>query len=460
MQHTDLVPKFQSEIREWPGGVELEVVSGTNAGERFELFLTKNGRTTDRLLGGRGTSCEIALTDTSVSEVHFSLRFSGGTVRLSDEHSRNGTWLGLARLEPGSSVQLFEGAEFRAANTTMRLAAITTCRVEVSPSKGPGGLRGRSEAMLDVFSKVRRVAPTPLSVLIWGETGVGKGEVARAIHTESKRSQGPFHRLDCGALRELAEATLYGHAKGAFTGATGDKSGVFEAAEGGTLFLDEIGELSTALQKSLLTALGERVVTRLGETAARPIDVRIVAATNRDLRADVESGRFRRDLYHRLREFELTVPPLRERPDDIVALSEHFIAQISAVEGRSWYLADDAKAKLTRLQWAGNARELKNVVKRATYLSPQLVIRAQDLFLYGDQQEQGLLSEGRCSMGAPDTSVPLRDYVAAVSTRYCKLLMEESANSVETAAKAAGYSGQGFKDMLTRLGLAYLYESQ
>lgn len=460
MQHTDLVAKSHQELRDWPGGVVLEVVDGPDTGRRFELFLNTPGRTTDRFVGGRGAGCDIRLTDPSVSEYHFSLLFSGGMVRLGDESSRNGTWVGLARLDATASAQLLQGAEFRACNTTMRLTAIKTQQVAVSPGGAFGGLRGVSEAMLELFAKLEIVAPTPLTVLISGETGVGKGEVAKAIHGGSVRSAATFHRLDCGIIsQDLAGGALFGHAKGAFTGADADKPGIFEVAQGSTLFLDEIGELSPMLQKGLLTALSEKTVTRLGEATARPINVRIVAATNRDLRADVERGLFRSDLYHRLREFELTVPPLRQRPEDVVVLAEHFVAQISKEADRMWYLRQDAKAELKRLPWPGNARELKNVMKRATYLTKQLVIGKQDLHLFDDQQppqDEKRACPSGLAHDVPDTSVALRDQIAAFEIQYCKQVMLETDNKVGAAAAKAGYAPQGFRDLLKRLDLQHL----
>jgi two-component system response regulator HydG len=215
------------------------------------------------------------------------------------------------------------------------------------------------------------VAPTNMTVLIVGETGTGKEYVARAIHAASKRANGPFVAIDCGALpKELAGSELFGHVKGAFTGALANKAGSFELASGGTLFLDEVGNLSYANQVKLLRVLQERRIKRIGGDNDIPVDVRILAATNDDLRAAVEEGRFREDLYHRLNEFGLTLSPLRQRSVDIPLFADHFLRlACSQLDKQVERFADAALDKLKAHHWPGNIRELKNVVKRAVLLA-------------------------------------------------------------------------------------------
>ncbi|MGH7503049.1 MAG: sigma 54-interacting transcriptional regulator [Longimicrobiales bacterium] len=237
---------------------------------------------------------------------------------------------------------------------------------------------GAMQRVLDVASRVARVDST---ILITGESGVGKERVARLIHEESPRAGGPFVAINCGAVPEgLLESELFGHAKGAFTGATQDRPGLFEAAMGGTLLLDEIGDVPPAMQVKLLRTLQEREVRRVGENRNRPIDVRVLAATNRDLVADVNAARFRQDLYYRLRVVEIRVPPLRERRDDILALARTFLADAVGRTGRKVTgLTPRAANQLVRYGWPGNVRELENAIERAVVLARGNRIDLEDL---------------------------------------------------------------------------------
>ncbi len=239
----------------------------------------------------------------------------------------------------------------------------------------------RAPSMLAVFRTIRKIADYKTTVLITGESGTGKELVARALHRTSTRSAGPFIALNCGAIPEnLLESELFGHKKGSFTDAVNDRIGLFEEATMGTLFLDEIGDLPLGLQVKLLRVLEEEVVRRLGEARDRPIDVRIVAATNRDLSAETKAGRFREDLFYRLNVLPLALPPLRERREDVPLLVEHFVARnnlrlrldISGVDA-------EARKMLYEYSWPGNVRELENTVERAMVLAEGTTIGALDL---------------------------------------------------------------------------------
>jgi two-component system, NtrC family, response regulator HydG len=245
----------------------------------------------------------------------------------------------------------------------------------------PAGMVARSEAMQKVVELARRVARVDSTVLITGESGVGKERVARLIHDESSRAGGPFVAINCAAMTEtLLESELFGHTKGAFTGATTDRAGLFEAAHGGTLFLDEVGEIPAAMQAKLLRVLQEREVRRVGENKSRAVDVRVLAATNRDLTAEVDSGRFRKDLYYRLRVVELRIPPLRERRDDILPLARQFLATaIERARRKMCGLTPKAADQLVRYDWPGNVRELENAMERAVALSVGTQIQREDL---------------------------------------------------------------------------------
>jgi len=226
---------------------------------------------------------------------------------------------------------------------------------------------GKSDAIKDIFRIVRNVADTDISVLIMGETGVGKELISSAIHKHSPRKKGPFIKTNCAGLPEtLIESELFGHIKGAFTGATSDRTGRFEAASGGTIFLDEIGELSLALQGKFLRVLQEREIERLGEQKPRKVDIRIIAATNRDLLDEVSRGRFREDLYYRLAGAVMRAPPLRERLEDIPLLVYHFLSEFNSKYGKNVEgVSSDLMKQLMNHSWPGNIRELYNLLESA-----------------------------------------------------------------------------------------------
>jgi DNA-binding NtrC family response regulator len=251
----------------------------------------------------------------------------------------------------------------------------------VAPALVASGIVAQSGAMQRVIDLARRVAKVDSTVLITGESGVGKERIAQLIHQESARPGGPFVALNCGAVPEnLLESELFGHAKGAFTGASQDRLGLFEAANGGTLFLDEVGEVPPAMQVKLLRTLQEREVRRIGENASRRVDVRIVAATNRDLVAEVNAARFRQDLYYRLRVVELAVPPLRDRREDILPLARLFLNEMGArIRRKVTGFTPRAANQLVRYPWPGNVRELENAVERAVVLARASRIDVDDL---------------------------------------------------------------------------------
>ncbi|HTN91810.1 MAG TPA: sigma-54 dependent transcriptional regulator, partial [Sorangium sp.] len=246
---------------------------------------------------------------------------------------------------------------------------------------GPGGIVASSPAMQRVLELARRVAQVDATVLVTGESGTGKERVARLVHDASPRAAAPLLAINCAAIPEpLLESELFGHARGAFTGATRDRAGIFEAAAGGTLLLDEVGELPAGVQVKLLRALQAREVRRVGENRSRPVDVRVVAATNRELAAEVSAGRFRKDLYYRLKVVELRLPPLRERREDVLPLARALLAQAAARMKRpAARLSPGAADRLVRYPWPGNVRELENAMERAVALAEGRRIEAEDL---------------------------------------------------------------------------------
>jgi DNA-binding NtrC family response regulator len=276
----------------------------------------------------------------------------------------------------------------------------------------PAGMVIASEAMRRVVDLARRVGQVDSTVLVTGESGVGKERVARLIHDSSARTAGPFVAINCGAVPEgLLGSELFGHARGAFTGAAQDRPGLFEAAHGGTLFLDEIGEVPPAMQVKLLRVLQEREVRRVGENKDRKVDARVVAATNRDLAAEVHAARFRQDLYYRLRVIEIRVPPLRERRDDILPLARTFLVEAGGRLGRKvGGFSPAAAQQLVRHDWPGNVRELENAVERAVVLARGHRIDVDDL-----PEEVGLALPVEAAVGSvrPLREIE-RDYIAAV----------------------------------------------
>jgi two-component system response regulator AtoC len=242
---------------------------------------------------------------------------------------------------------------------------------------------GRSAAMREIFATIQRVAPTRATVLLAGESGVGKDMIARAIHHHSPRADRPFVKINCSALPEnLMESELFGYEKGAFTGANITKPGKFEQADTGTVFLDEIGDVPANIQVKLLRILQEREFERLGSNKTRHIDVRVLAATNVDLRAALEQGTFREDLYYRLNVLPLDIPPLRERKEDIPFLAEHFVTKISKDIGSPvTSISEQAIERLAQYHWPGNVRELENVIERSMVLSSGPVLESEDIKL-------------------------------------------------------------------------------
>lgn len=240
---------------------------------------------------------------------------------------------------------------------------------------------GADRSLKEVFAILRRVAPTNGTVLVTGETGTGKELVVRTLHKLSRRSKGPFVPVNCGAIpADLMESELFGYAKGAFTGATGDRMGRFEAADKGTLFLDEIGEMDLALQVKILRALQDREIQRVGGTMPRHVDVRIVAATNRDLEKEVEKGTFREDLFYRLNVIPVHLPPLRERGEDILALAEHCLDRCCESNGTGpLKLSDEVKRMFLAYPWPGNVRELENFMQRLSILADGPYVQPSDL---------------------------------------------------------------------------------
>jgi transcriptional regulator with GAF, ATPase, and Fis domain len=309
---------------------------------------------------GSADGVPLSLADPKVSRLHAELELDDGGVWVRDLGSRNGTWIDGVRVE---RVRFEQNGKFRAGGTTLEITfEAEPTRVPLWPQDRLGAMLGASDAMRELFMQLTSCANSDAAVLICGETGSGKELVAQEVHKASKRRDGPFVVVDCASLPEsLLEAELFGHSKGAFTGAAGARVGSIEAANGGTVFLDEVGELPLAMQPKLLRVLESRSVRPVGETAYRPVDVRFVSATHRDLEHMVAQGQFREDLFFRLAVLPLRVPPLRERAGDLPRLLQHFLSGGALPD-------DPTLEKLKGQRWPGNVRQLRSFAERVSAL--------------------------------------------------------------------------------------------
>ncbi len=315
----------------------------------------------------------------------------------------------------------------------------------------PVGMVGESAAMQAIYGLIDKVAPGRTTVLVVGESGVGKELVARAIHAKSPRAQAPFVPINCGAIPEgLVESELFGHVRGAFTGANVERAGLFKAADSGTIFLDEVGELPLAAQVKLLRAIQERRIKQVGGNKDSEVDVRIIAATNRDLAQEVKEGRFREDLYYRLNVIQLRVPPLRDRRDDIPALAQSFIDRHASEMGRSGMsLAPQSQALLLGYEWPGNVRELENAMERAVTLAESEVITPDVL----PSQVRGVVPLPQGELELPAGGIDLQAYLDTVERRFLKLALEQAGGVKKEAAKLLGLTFRSMRYRLAKQGL-------
>ena len=355
----DDVPSFSRQNR---GGIFL-VIKGPDRGESVRL-------TQGSVSFGSAPSCELVLTDKTVSRKHLVAELVGDEVLMIDQGSTNGTFFGGSRFE---KIAIGFGAEVKLGRTVVKfLPDEEVLEPEELQVDSYGQLVGGDTRMRRLFTLLNDVAPSDATVLIEGETGTGKELIAEELHYHSRRATGPYIVFDCGAVPgDLIESELFGHVKGAFTGAVADRKGAFAEAHGGTIFLDEIGELPLEMQPSLLRALDKRMVRRVGASQYEKIDVRVIAATNRNLREEVATKAFREDLYFRLAVIRLTVPPLRDRGHDIDRLIDHFIAHFQRLlpGDKKLRITDQDRARLHRYSWPGNVRELRNIIERACVLA-------------------------------------------------------------------------------------------
>ncbi|MFN8600184.1 MAG: sigma-54 dependent transcriptional regulator [Candidatus Binatia bacterium] len=323
-------------------------------------------------------------------------------------------------------------------------------RVAVPASGGLDDVVGRSPAMVSVYRTIARVAPTAATVLVLGESGTGKELIARAVHEHSPRRAGRFVAVDCASLGDaLLESELFGHVRGAFTGAVGASPGLFVEADGGTIFLDEIGDVSPAMQARLLRVLQERQVRPVGGTRWTPVDVRIVAATHRDLAAEVAAGRFRQDLYYRLQVVTVALPALRERREDIPLLVDRLLSRAAQETGKQVRGVSDAALELLLAHaWPGNVRELGHVIERAVVLARHDVLAAEDFPML---TERAASHGGVAALAAASADEP-RPTLEELKRRYVLSVLDEHGGNVSRAATVLGIDRRSLHRMLHRFG--------
>ena len=389
---------------------------------------------------GVGESADLRLTDPAVSREHLRIFLEPNGVRVRDEGSKNGTYLGGTRIH---DVTLTSDVALSIGSSTLAFTVATDAiQLPLSVSDRFGDAIGASTAMRYLFAQLERAAGSDLTVLIEGESGVGKDVLARAVHAKSPRSEGPFVIADCSAIpAHLIESELFGHERGAFTGADRARKGVVEEAHGGTLFLDEVGELPLDLQPKLLRMMEQREVRPVGSNTPRPVDVRVVAATNRRLAEAARTGEFRSDLFYRLAVVRVAVPPLRERTDDILPIARSMLRVLKRDPAAE--IPEDFASMLVAYSWPGNVRELRNVMERYAVLG---------------SEEKSLFEEAKAVTRTADEELAHLTYHEArklvldrLDEQYLPKVLERADGVVARAAELAGVARPSFYRMLERI---------
>ncbi|HET7499574.1 MAG TPA: sigma 54-interacting transcriptional regulator [Kofleriaceae bacterium] len=429
-------------MRIW--SVVLAVVDGPSRGARAQV-----GSEIARI--GTADGNDLVLSDRTVSRFHCELSIRGNTIIIRDCGSTNGTLIDGVRVR---EAEIPPGTLVRIGSSAFRVElGEEPAFVEVSSRTGFGELVGGSVEMRRVYAILERLAHTDATVLVQGETGTGKDVLARSLHAASPRAAHPFVAVDCGAIPEhLVESELFGHVRGAFTGATSDRVGVFEEADGGTLFLDEIGEMPVALQPKLLRAIESRSIRRVGSSTSRTVNVRIIAATNRSLASSINEGSFREDLYYRLAVVELRLPALRARRDDIPVLAAHFYRMFAGDHGR---LPAEFVAGLVGRGWPGNVRELRNFLERSVSLGTVTPRRPGPEPPAPPPPATGVPHESIESLVA--LHLPLKEarraWTESFELVYVRAMLKMVGGNVTRAAERAGVSRRFLQRMVARLGI-------
>jgi DNA-binding NtrC family response regulator len=398
---------------------------------------------------GRGDHCHVVLDDLRASTSHCSLVATDQGVLLVDLDSRNGTHVNNVRLGKQGSVYLTTDSRVRCGQTWLAVRCAGREQIPVAAAYQFGPLVGRSRVMRRMYAQLAQVAPHELNVLVTGETGTGKELVAQAIHRASRRSAGPFVTVDCTTIpASLAESELFGHEKGAFTGALGRHMSPFVAAQGGTIFFDELGELPLDIQPKLLRALEARQIQSVGGTRYQPIDVRVIAATRRNLHIEMNAKRFRDDLYYRFAQVVVDLAPLRDRPEDIPDLVAQFLGALGD-PGGTHRVDKPSMGRLMRHDWPGNVRELRNVITVAHAQSAGGPIEVIEL-LSARSTGTNLADP----LDAPRSfHVLKREVLDALERDYFSKLHRETGGNISEISRRSGLSRPVVRDYLQRHGL-------
>ncbi|HSK03741.1 MAG TPA: sigma 54-interacting transcriptional regulator [Kofleriaceae bacterium] len=422
---------------------KLVVIKGAQRGTEFVIAgdVFRVGKAPD--------ANDLVLGDETVSRVHFEIMRDAKGYLVRDLKSTNGTFLDGAEVK---EAYLRAGSVIAAGSCELKFTPFEE-RIEILPSEKEalGEMVGKSPAMREIFGLIERIAPTDATVLIEGETGTGKDMIARTLHQLSPRRAAQFIVVDCGAVAgTLIESELFGHEKGAFTGAVTSRQGAFELASGGTVFLDELGELSLDLQPKLLRVLEQRELRRVGGQKTIKVDLRVIAATRKDLRSEVEKGKFREDLYFRLNVVPITAPPLRDRREDIPLLVNAMLARLSpnAIE-----LTEGTRAALMAHDWPGNVRELRNVIERALALGgdPGMLVApgvSEPVTTRGAPLEPGL--EFEPGMSFRDTK---ERWTELFERRYLTWLIKRADGNISKAARDADMDRKYLHKLLRKYGI-------
>jgi DNA-binding NtrC family response regulator len=419
----------------------LEILAGPDKGLSLELGA-------EPISAGKGTACQLRLSDESVSSHHFSICPTEDGFLLRDEGSTNGTFLNGLRVQ---AAYLAAASIIEVGETQLSFSMEgEDLRLPLSRKTRFGRLLGHSDVMRALFALLSRVSKSESTVLIEGESGTGKELAAQAIHEKSSRDGQSFVAVDCGAIpQSLIESELFGHIRGAFTGAGDDRVGLIERADGGTLFLDEIGELPLELQPRLLRVLESKTIRRVGENEEKAVDVRVLAATNRNLQVEVEEGRFRQDLYYRLSVVKVRMPSLRARREEVPRLIAHFLAEFGRDPAQP--LPESIMAALRNHDWPGNVRELRNAVERLA------VVPGMNASYYISGESEAALAPSTDHSDALPLDLPFhqgkQQWVENYERRYLAQMLERCGGNISELARASGLSRQSCHRLLKRHAL-------